>query len=462
MEDKDVVYGLKVNFTKEKYWEQEYNDEFTTPTPLTLGKTYNGDLREDIDYDWYSFEVKEDGYTEINLEFDTEKTKQTYDVNLFTSSHYPVHTIKELPIKNGKHEKIVIGLKKGKYCIELSKYYSSPDRGEGDICENPYKLKITHKKTSKSKSANCEIEDNNSKETANAISIGKEMSGATWGGLDGCDVYKFSVNSDTYINFTISHNKAEKKEKLWNVNIRNANAKVIVDKTVYTNDSSVTSGTRKLSKGTYYVTVEQKLAGYQSNDYKLTLNKVKMKAPTISDVKSTAYNKVKVSWKEVKGVSKYEIYRATSKNGKYKKVKTITNPKTTSWTDKKVKTGKTYYYKMKSVIQTTKDEKSSFSKMKSAKCVPATPEISLKAGKKQVKVSWKKVSGTNGYEVYRATSKDGKYKKVKTIKKGNTVSYTDKKVSSGKKYYYKVKAYRTVNGKKVYSNYSAVKSKKAK
>lgn len=54
-----------------------------------------------------------------------------------------------------------------------------------------------------------------------------------------------------------------------------------------------------------------------------------------------------------------------------------------------------------------------------------------------------KVSGAKGYVVYRATSKSGKYKAVSTIKKGSTVSYINKKLTSKKTYYYKVRAYRT-------------------
>lgn len=453
----DNIYGLKVNFKKSNDYEIETNDDFDNPNPISLGKTYNGYLDES-DIDWYSFEVKKDGYIEVDLKFDAEKTEETYNMEIYTPSHHPMHSIENIPITNGKSETKVFGLKKGKYCIKLDNWISSTDNNY------PYKLTITQSK--KNNSTNGELEDNNSKETANSIRIGKEMSGATWGRLDKCDVYKFSVKSDTFINFTVDYEKSEReeatKDKLWNISIRDEKAKVIVDKTMYANETSVTSGTRKLSKGTYYVTVDQKMDNYTEYKYKLTLNKVTLKAPTISKVTSKSYNQMELKWKKVSGVSKYEIYRATSKNGKYKKVKTITNPKTTSWTDKKVKTGKTYYYKMKSVIKTTKDEKSSFSKVKSAKCTPSAPKVSLSTSTKQAKVTWKKVSGATGYEVYRSTSKDGKYKKVKTIKNSKTVSYKDKKVTSGKKYYYKVRTYKTVSGKKVYSNYSSVKSIKVK
>lgn len=63
--------------------------------------------------------------------------------------------------------------------------------------------------------------------------------------------------------------------------------------------------------------------------------------------------------------------------------------------------------------------------------------------KNSVKLSWTKVSGAKGYEIYRATSKNGTYKKVVTTSK---TSYQDKKLSSKKTYYYKVRAYKTSGG----------------
>lgn len=67
--------------------------------------------------------------------------------------------------------------------------------------------------------------------------------------------------------------------------------------------------------------------------------------------------------------------------------------------------------------------------------------------KNAAKVSWSKVSGASGYEVYRATSKNGTYKKIKTTK---TTSFRDTKLASKHKYYYRVRAYKT-NGKNIVS-----------
>ena len=64
-------------------------------------------------------------------------------------------------------------------------------------------------------------------------------------------------------------------------------------------------------------------------------------------VSLSAKNKtVSISWKKTTGATGYYIYRSESKNGKFSKIKTITSGKTLKYTDKKVKTGNTYYYKV--------------------------------------------------------------------------------------------------------------------
>ena len=79
---------------------------------------------------------------------------------------------------------------------------------------------------------------------------------------------------------------------------------------------------------------------------------------------------------------------------------------------------------------------------------------------KKVTVKWNKVSGAYGYEVYRATNESENYEKISTVP--FLSSTTDSNVSYGKKYYYKVRAYKFVNNKKVYSQDSAVQSIRVK
>lgn len=92
---------------------------------------------------------------------------------------------------------------------------------------------------------------------------------------------------------------------------------------------------------------------------------------------------------------------------------------------------------------------------------PKAPVLKLKAGKKKMKLSWKKVNGAAGYQIYEASRKNGTFKKVKELGSGKS-AFTKKYQKGNKKYYYKMRSYKIVNGKKIYSAYSPVKSGKIK
>ena len=80
---------------------------------------------------------------------------------------------------------------------------------------------------------------------------------------------------------------------------------------------------------------------------------------------------------------------------------------------------------------------------------------------KQLKVTYSKVAGVTGYQVTYSTS--SKFTKAATTSvnvKGT--SKTISKLTKGKTYYVKVRSYKTVDGKKYYSGYSAVKKVKVK
>ena len=77
--------------------------------------------------------------------------------------------------------------------------------------------------------------------------------------------------------------------------------------------------------------------------------------------------------------------------------------------------------------------------------------------KRSAKVSWKKVSGANGYQIQYAAKSNFKSRKAITLKSGKTVVKTIRKLKSKKTYYLRMRAYKTIAGKTVYTNYSPVK-----
>ncbi len=87
----------------------------------------------------------------------------------------------------------------------------------------------------------------------------------------------------------------------------------------------------------------------------------------------------------------------------------------------------------------------------------------LTSGKKTLTATWSKISGATGYQLQFATDKKfSKNKKTITVNKQKTTSAKATKLKAKTKYYVRIRTYKTVKGKKVYSKWSAVKSAKTK
>jgi len=224
--------------------------------------------------------------------------------------------------------------------------------------------------------------------------------------------------------------------------------------------------------------------------------------PVFSQVKCSSYNSVYLRWNMVDWIKDdpsssypangYKIYRSTDQKN-YKLIADIDEfkdylsgksddpyPNAQSddewvsiyytYTDKSLSTGKTYYYKLVAynydVDETgtkliKKDSKSS--SVKSAKPILKTPTLKVtNVNESKLKLTWSKVSGANGYVIQRSTKKDSGYKTINTITDESKVTYTNSKLTLGKTYYYRVRAYRTVSGQKVYSSYSGKKGLQVK
>ena len=197
-----------------------------------------------------------------------------------------------------------------------------------------------------------------------------------------------------------------------------------------------------------------------------TPNKPEEKPNKVLGIKATSnsYNSIKLTWnKAINGANGYAVYRSTSKDGKYTLRKTITSKNTIEFTDTGLDTNTTYYYKVRAYRMIADKKKyGSYSEIVCAKPVLSKTTITVSSKSKKATIKWNKVLGASGYKVYSATSSNGTYSLKKTITSINTLSYTNTNLVSGKTYYYKVRAYRNVNGKVVYGPYSAVKSKKIK
>ena len=185
----------------------------------------------------------------------------------------------------------------------------------------------------------------------------------------------------------------------------------------------------------------------------------------IKSVKELNYHSVKLSWKKIKNGNSYKIYKA-QKDGQFK---LIGKTKSNIFIDSKVKPGKTYFY---TIQATGKNNKVTWSVIWSTyvRGVPKKPKLTLRKSKTIWILTWGVIKdNSKGVEVYMRKGTQGKFKKVKTIKnikkskkkKGATGMTADvSRLKSKGTYFFKIRTYAIVNGRKIHSRWS--KTRKVK
>ena len=180
-------------------------------------------------------------------------------------------------------------------------------------------------------------------------------------------------------------------------------------------------------------------------------------------LKSRAAGSVSLTWDKISGADGYNVYKYSPSSKKYTKLQSFTSNsgKVTS-----LKGGTKYEL---CVAAYTKDSQTKVgAKSKRITVTTKTEKAKLKSvtspSKTNIKVTWGKASGSvSGYEIVWA--KDSKFKKKcaeKSIAKSSATSYTGKNFTSGNSYYVRVRAYKTISGKKYYGAWSKAKSVKCK
>ncbi|MFR6583223.1 MAG: hypothetical protein ACLURP_15300 [Ruminococcus sp.] len=156
-------------------------------------------------------------------------------------------------------------------------------------------------------------------------------------------------------------------------------------------------------------------------------------------------------------------YQIQRKNGK--KYKTIAKTTDSVYKNTKLKADTTYTYRVRPYYYDSETGKTTYGAWAYNKVTTWGGALKLKATPKSttsVKLSWTKIKGAKGYEIYRCEGSSigdtvaagmsnnfAKYKLIKTTS-AKASSYTDKKLQSGMDYYYLVRAYKTVGNSKYY------------
>lgn len=181
---------------------------------------------------------------------------------------------------------------------------------------------------------------------------------------------------------------------------------------------------------------------------------------------ATKDGKMKLTWAEVEGATGYRVYVYKTVDGKTRK--RVASVEGTSYYLAKDYNGKALKmgvdYKI-AIVAYTKDAEGNVvhaaaGVAKTFTQTPGKPVVKATSTKGKVTLTWSDVAGETGYTVFYSTSKNGTYTKL-TGTKADIVKFT-KSLTSGKTYYFKVRAYTKVDGETFRGLDSAVVSVKVK
>lgn len=450
-----ITGGLGLTaYAGDTYYETEDNDDYSSADYVPVNSTIYG-VCSDYSYsdtDWYKFTLSSPAKVNVQFSFNRADADGDWYVYLYKyegNGDYSTLDYEDVYVYDGSYTFSSLGLPAGTYFVKVYGYNSA--------CGRQYS--ITPKCSYVS---NWETEFNDEYTSADPLSMGTTRYGVNPTSSDD-DWYKFTLNSPASVSVAFTHTKAS-ADGDWGVYLYKYNGggeyAQLAYEDVCVSDGNYTFPTQGLSAGTYFV----KVSGCNSacgRQYGVTVN-YSVGKPGKFRVSSRGSNSLKLAWNKPAGATGYQLQRKSGNS-----YKTLATVKGTSYTHKSLSAGAGYTYRVRAYRTVGgKNYYSGWAYM-TAYTKPATPNLTglsaIKSGHK-IKATWKKVGGSaSGYQIYWA--KDKNFKKVvsKTNVSGQKkTSYTGKNFTKGKRYYVKVRAYKTVNGNKIYGAWSNVRNVKAK
>jgi uncharacterized protein YkwD len=164
----------------------------------------------------------------------------------------------------------------------------------------------------------------------------------------------------------------------------------------------------------------------------------------LSSIKVVDYNKINVKWKKTSGATNYIVYYKKAGSGKWVKVKTLDNTKSsyTHTSSKKypIVVGQKYQYTVKAYNKKTKKSGNYNTKgLTVTASLKMVTGIEAKIEGTTVKLTWDKVSGADKYAIYSKIKADDKWSKIITVK--DTSSFIDVNPCVDCTNYYSVRGY---------------------
>lgn len=475
-------YDLTVAQTVNPYWEKEQNENATSATQIATNATYTGSLYKRNDTDFYKVNVTGNYFTlnfKVNSAFAGADVGYGWDVYLYDSSMKQI--LKYSDLKSEKTS-VRLGCKGLFYIKVVSASANSYPTAEYDLTitqtVNPY----------------WESESNDELKTANSIAVGKAYTGSLISKND-VDCYKAYVTGDYFVvNFAISNEYlGADLGNGWNAEIYNNLGELVYTiKGITANTSSVKlaySGNvyiKIVPYSTYYCpsNIEYKLSVAQTVNSKWETENANDSIKKSDSLKHSSYRQgtllsrtdvdyykisiptsgtVKLSFSRTLDENDGNGYKVEFKNSAGTTIKSIIVDGTLKGSMSGLKVSKGTYYVSVSAASSYSAPNAEIVYKVSHTFKPSKPTLKkVTAAKKAVKVSWKQAKYVDGYQIQYATAKSFKKAKTTTVKKYKTTSKTIKKLKAKKTYYVRIRTFKKVDGKKVYSSWSKVKKAKTK
>ncbi len=447
-------YNLKLTYVLAKKAASETdadkNNSFEAAKKIKLGSTVSGKLLKEKEEDFYKFTVSSAGTLDIKVT----SNMRFYSAILYKENADKTRTKVWSDDKNewdsAKKSRVdthTLELSEGTYYLEINGFRSSR---EIIVATGNYKFKTTFKSASSN-----EKEPNDSIVEAKKVKLEKTYKGHL-SLTDGKDFFEISVKKGTlaigFVSNMSSYNiyvYDEAGKEKWS---SKGNSKD--DKSASRSDLHKV----ELEKGKYYVRVD---GGKGKYSFKLT------QSVDVAGVKGLKYSRsvtyVTLKWSKAANANGYEIYKYDSAKKEYVKIGSTTK---TSFKVKGLSGGTEYKFMVKPYKNI--NGLTIFGKDSEIKAITTPSKAKIKSvkagakGSKQVTVNWAKVVGADGYRIYYSVDEDFETVKKVTVKPGDEVSKVIKGLKKGKKYYFRVRAFKKVNGKNVWGKYSSTKSVRVK
>ena len=268
----DQDYKLTLNFTKSNEWEQENNDTYKEANSLELNSSVNACISEYNDSDYYSFEINKDDPGYLTFDFEKEYLEGN-DNNSFWKMYVyrsDSPTSNEVFYREFNHSDLKettcpLGLKPGKYFIEITRGY--------DHTDDNYKLTLNFTKDNA-----WEQEENDTYKDADEVKPNSSISGSI-DDYNESDYYSFSIDDPGYVSFDFEKDYLEgnNDNSFWRMYVYNSNSpssNELFYREFNHSDIKESTACLGLSAGKYFVEITRGY-DYSEQPYTMKLNYVK-------------------------------------------------------------------------------------------------------------------------------------------------------------------------------------------